>query len=62
MAGNMFFRVVDDIQWAFINEISYAINEAIGLGIEYELPKVFDDYMVKTQGKSIIYDDIGLDY
>jgi len=62
MAGNMFFRVVDDIQWAFINEIRFAIDEAVGLGIEYELPKVFDSMMVKAQGKQIIYDDIGIDY
>ena len=62
MAGNMFFRVVDDIQWAFINEIRYAIDEAVGLGIEYELPKVFDQMMVKTQGKSLLYQNIGLDY
>jgi len=62
MAGNMFFRVVDDIQWAFINEISFAIDEAVGLGIEYELPKVFDQMMVKTEGKSLLYKNIGLDY
>lgn len=62
MAGNMFFRVVDDIQWAFINEIKFAIDEAISLGIEYEVPKVFDSLMVKAQGKQIIYQDIGLDY
>jgi hypothetical protein len=42
MAGNLFFRVVDDIQYYFINEIRFAIDEAISLGIEYELPKVFN--------------------
>jgi hypothetical protein len=62
MAGNMFFRVVDDIQWAFINEIRFAIDEAVGLGIEYELPKVFDQMMAKTEGKSLLYKNIGLDY
>jgi|TARA_B110000285_G_C14695568_1_gene411060 hypothetical protein len=62
MAGNMFFRVVDDIQWAFINEIRFAIDEAVSLGIEYELPKVFDQMMVKAEGKQLLYEDIGLDY
>lgn len=62
MAGNTFFRVVDDIQYYFINEIRFAINEAVSLGIEYELPKVFDSMMVKEQGRQILYKNIGLDY
>jgi len=62
MAGNMFFRVVDDIQYYFINEIRFAINEAVGLGIYYELPKVINPLLAATNGKQVLYDNVGFDF
>lgn len=60
--GNMIFRIVDDIQYVFNNEIRWAINQAVGYGVKSELPKIFDAMMVKGNGKTILYEGIGLDW